>query len=64
MTDMIQKGADHYTGGGSKATTLMGVPEAQDLFHKAIAMSGGSAKVTRTHEQAQAQTEKVLASEL
>lgn len=49
------------SGGGSKVTTLMGLPSAQGLFHKAIAMSGGSAAVTRTHEQAQAQTEKVLA---
>ena len=50
------------SGGGSKVTTLMGLPAAQGLFHKAVAMSGGSAKVTRTHEQAQAQTEKVLAN--
>ena len=49
------------SGGGSKVTTLMGLPSAQGLFHKAVAMSGGSAQVTRTHEQAQAQTEKVLA---
>lgn len=49
------------SGGGSKVTTLMGLPSAQGLFHKAIAMSGGSAAVTRTHETAQAQTEKVLA---
>ncbi len=50
------------SGGGSKVTTLMGLPSAQGLFHKAVAMSGGSAQVTRTHEQAQAQTEKVLAN--
>ncbi len=49
------------SGGGSKVTTLMGLPSAQGLFHKAVAMSGGAAQVTRTHEQAQAQTEKVLA---
>ncbi len=49
------------SGGGSKVTTLMGLPSAQGLFHKAVAMSGGSAAVTRTHEQAQAETEKVLA---
>ena len=36
------------------------MPAARGLFHKAVAMSGGSAKVTRTTEQAQAETEKVL----
>ncbi len=48
------------SGGGTKVTTLMGMPAARGLFHKAVAMSGGSAKVTRTTEQAQAETEKVL----
>lgn len=48
------------SGGGSKVTTLMGMPAAQGLFHKAMAISGGSAKVTRTTESARAETEKVL----
>ncbi len=48
------------SGGGSKVTTLMGMPSAKGLFHKAMAISGGSAKVTRTHEEAQAETAKVL----
>lgn len=48
------------SGGGSKVTTLMGMPSAQGLFHKAMAISGGSAKVTRTTESAQAETAKVL----
>ncbi|MDD6160697.1 MAG: carboxylesterase family protein [Oscillospiraceae bacterium] len=49
------------SGGGAKVTTLMGMPAAQGLFHKAIAMSGGAPTVTRTHADAQAETEKVLA---
>lgn len=48
------------SGGGTKVTTLMSMPSAQGLFHKAVAMSGGSAKTTRTSEQAQAQTDAVL----
>ena len=44
------------SGGGSKVTTLMGMPVARGLFHKAVIQSGGS-KVTRTTEQAQAETE-------
>lgn len=48
------------SGGGSKVTTLMGMPSAKGLFHKAMAISGGSAKVTRTTESARAETEKVL----
>ena len=48
------------SGGGTKVTTLMGMPAAQGLFDKAVAMSGGSAQVTRTTETAQAETEKVL----
>ena len=48
------------SGGGTKVTTLMGMPAAQGLFHKAMAISGGSAEVTRTTESARAETEKVL----
>ncbi len=48
------------SGGGTKVTTLMGMPAAQGLFDKAVAISGGSAEITRTTEQAQAETEKVL----
>ncbi|MBR4459588.1 MAG: carboxylesterase/lipase family protein [Clostridia bacterium] len=44
------------SGGGTKVTQLMGMPAAQGLFHKAVCQSGGSVKVTRTTEQAQAQT--------
>ncbi len=44
------------SGGGSKVTQLMGMPAARGLFHKAVVQSGGSVKVTRTTEQAQAQT--------
>lgn len=48
------------SGGGTKVTTLMGVPAAKGLFHKAVALSGGAAKVTRTTEIARAQTAEVL----
>ncbi|ADQ08037.1 Carboxylesterase type B [Caldicellulosiruptor hydrothermalis 108] len=48
------------SGGGSKVTTLMGMPAAKGLFHKAVVMSGGSAKATRTKAQAQAETKKLL----
>ena len=44
------------SGGGTKVTQLMGMPAAVDLFDKAVALSGGSVQVTRTTEQAQAET--------
>jgi len=48
------------SGGGSKVTTLMGMPAAKGLFHKAIIQSGGSVQATRTTEDAQADTKAVL----
>ena len=48
------------SGGGSKVTQLMGMPAAQNLFAKAVVQSGGSAKVTRTTETAQASTAKLV----
>lgn len=48
------------SGGGTKVTSLMGMPAAKGLFHRAVAMSGGSAQCTRTTETAQEQTAKVL----
>ncbi len=48
------------SGGGTKVTQLMGMPAAKDLFHKAVAQSGGSVKCTRTTETAQAQTAKLV----
>lgn len=44
------------SGGGTKVTSLMGMPAAKELFHKAVVMSGGSAQSKRTPEQAQAET--------
>ena len=49
------------SGGGSKVTTLMSTPSAKGLFHKAVALSGGSVQVGRTTESAQADTEKLVA---
>ena len=48
------------SGGGSKVTTLMSTPSAKGLFHKAVALSGGSVQVSRTTESAQADTAKVV----
>lgn len=48
------------SGGGSKVTTLMSMPSAQGLFHKAVALSGGSVQINRTTESAQADTAKVV----
>jgi para-nitrobenzyl esterase len=48
------------SGGGSKVTTLMGMPAAKGLFDKAVAMSGGTVQTTRTKEKAQADTKKLL----
>ncbi len=48
------------SGGGSKVTTLMGMPSADGLFNQAVSLSGGSAQVTRTTEQAQAETAAVV----
>lgn len=48
------------SGGGSKVTTLMSMPSASELFHKAAAFSGGSAQITRDTESARAETEAAL----
>ena len=48
------------SGGGSKVTTLMSTPSAKGLFHKAVALSGGSVQVNRTTESAQADTAKLV----
>lgn len=48
------------SGGGGKVTTLMSTPSAKGLFHKAVALSGGSPAITRTTEDAQAETAKVV----
>jgi para-nitrobenzyl esterase len=49
------------SGGGSKVSTLFGMPAAKGLFHKAIAMSGSQVR-SIPREQATATTERVLAS--
>ncbi len=48
------------SGGGGKVTTLMSTPSAKGLFQKAVALSGGTAQITRTTEDAQADTAKVV----
>ena len=47
------------SGGGSKVSTLLGMPAAKGLFHKAIAMSGSQVR-SLTREQATATTGRVL----
>jgi len=49
------------SGGGSKVSTLLGMPAAKGLFHKAIAMSGSQVR-SLTREQAMATTGRVLAA--
>ena len=49
------------SGGGSKVSTLLGMPAAKGLFHKAIAMSGSQVR-SLTREQASATTDRVLAA--
>ncbi len=46
------------SGGGGKVTTLLGVPSAKGLFHKAIAQSGGSSN--RSQESAKADTAAIM----
>ena len=48
------------SGGGGKVATLMGVPSAEGLFHRAVAMSGGSATATRTSADSKAQTAELV----
>ncbi|MFP5227843.1 MAG: carboxylesterase/lipase family protein [Acidobacteriota bacterium] len=39
------------SGGGSKVTTLMGMPSAADLFHRAAAQSGGGGNIPGKEQQ-------------
>ncbi len=39
------------SGGGSKVTTLMGMPSAAGLFHRAAAMSGGGGNIPSREQQ-------------
>jgi para-nitrobenzyl esterase len=48
------------SGGGGKVTTLMAMPSARGLFHRAIAQSGSTLRGA-TRENATAATEKFLA---
>ena len=48
------------SGGGGKVTTLMAMPSARGLFHRAIAQSGSTLRGT-SRENATAATEKLLA---
>jgi para-nitrobenzyl esterase len=49
------------SGGGSKVSTLLGMPAAKGLFHRAIAMSGTQVR-SITREQATATASRVLAA--
>src|SRR5687768_7639682 len=49
------------SGGGSKVSTLFGMPAAKGLFHRAIAMSGTQVR-SITREQATAAASRVLAA--
>ncbi|HQO55652.1 MAG TPA: carboxylesterase family protein [Clostridia bacterium] len=51
---------DGQSGGGGKVATLMGIPRAEGLFHRAVAQSGGSASSTRTSETSRAQTAELV----
>lgn len=48
------------SGGGSKVTTLMGMPSAAGLFHRASAQSGGGGNIP-TGEQSKEYAKRVLA---
>jgi para-nitrobenzyl esterase len=39
------------SGGGSKVTTLMGMPSAANLFHRAAAQSGGGGNIPSKEQQ-------------
>ena len=39
------------SGGGSKVTTLMGMPSAAGLFHRASAQSGGGGNIPSKEQQ-------------
>ncbi len=48
------------SGGGSKVTTLMGMPEAKGLFHRTSVQSGGGGNIP-TAEQSKEYSKRVLA---
>jgi para-nitrobenzyl esterase len=48
------------SGGGGKVQTLMGMPAAKGLFHKAVIQSGGARPMPKTTETARADTEKLV----
>lgn len=48
------------SGGGRKVSTLMAMPAAKGLFHRAIAMSGSAVRLA-TREQATQSAQKILA---
>jgi para-nitrobenzyl esterase len=41
------------SGGGSKVTTLMGMPSASGLFHRAAALSGGGGNIPSKEQQSE-----------
>ena len=41
------------SGGGSKVTTLMGMPHAEGLFHRAAAQSGGGGNIPSKEQQSE-----------
>ncbi len=49
------------SGGGFKVSTMLAMPSAKDLFHKAIIMSGPGVRMTERND-AQANTDKLLAA--
>ncbi len=48
------------SGGGMKVETLMSMPEAAGLFHRAIAVSGSKVLATQTREEAHEVTKALL----
>lgn len=50
------------SGGGAKVTTLMAMPQADGLFHKAIVQSGSYYLQAMSSDQATAQTRALLAA--
>ncbi|MBR6322316.1 MAG: carboxylesterase/lipase family protein, partial [Lachnospiraceae bacterium] len=48
------------SGGGMKVETLMSMPEASGLFHRAIAVSGSKALATQSREEAHEVTKALL----
>lgn len=48
------------SGGSQKVSALMMMPSAQGLFKNIVAMSAGMSEITRTKEEAQAETKKLI----